>query len=75
MRMEYSDPMEVSAQVNAWAWLIGSMNTDSGPTEELCHGMYCIGSMIAQNVDAMIADYNNRLGIDSLEKEAPEVSA
>jgi hypothetical protein len=60
-RVEFTDPEEVAAQVNAWAWLIGNMSLDSGLTEKLCHGLYCIGHMIAQNVETTIKDLQDEI--------------
>jgi hypothetical protein len=66
MSAKFTEPVEVAAQIATFAWLIGNMNPDSGPNEELCQGLLCIGYMISDNVDAMITDYDQQLGIDSL---------
>jgi hypothetical protein len=52
----FTDPVEVSAQVNTFAWLVGNMNRNA-IAEKDCLGMLCIGYMISENVDAMIADF------------------
>ncbi|GHU99600.1 hypothetical protein FACS189483_09030 [Spirochaetia bacterium] len=76
MSTKYIDPMEVSAQVNTFAWLLGHMDSDNAINEDHSLGLLCIGYMISDNVDAMIADYDQQLGIDSLgKKEVPEESA
>ncbi|GHV80318.1 hypothetical protein AGMMS49944_21090 [Spirochaetia bacterium] len=56
----YTDPIEVSAQVNTFAWLVGNMNHENAITDNDCLGLLCIGYMISENVDAMIADFEDR---------------
>jgi hypothetical protein len=65
---QFIHPDEVSAMVKSYAWLIGNMNTDSGPDKDDCLGLLCIGYMISDSVDAMIADYDNQ--IDALREGA-----
>jgi hypothetical protein len=73
MSVKYTDPVEVSAQVKTYAWLVGNINIDNSLREDQTPGLLCIGYMISNNVDAMIRNYDKRLGIDSLGKaEEPD---
>jgi hypothetical protein len=42
------------------------MNIDNCIRDDQTLGLLCIGYMIGDNVDAMIRNYDKRLGIDSL---------
>ncbi|GHU97244.1 hypothetical protein FACS189483_02620 [Spirochaetia bacterium] len=63
-RIEYTEPGEVAAQVAAFVYLVGSMNFECGPDEEINLGLSCIGRMVEQNVKAMITDFYDQLGIN-----------
>jgi hypothetical protein len=54
---KYTDPVEVSAMVRTYAWLVGNMNNKNAITDNNCLGLLCIGGMISDSVNAMIADF------------------
>jgi hypothetical protein len=55
--IKYTDPVEVSAMVKIYAWLVGNMDNKNAISDDACLGLLCIGGMISDNVDAMIADF------------------
>lgn len=58
---KYIDPVEVSAQVVTFAYLLGKIDKDSAVTEKTALGLLCIGYMISDNVNAMIADFEKEV--------------
>jgi hypothetical protein len=55
----YDDPGEVMAQLRTFAWLLGSMNTESEITENQTFGLYLLANMIGDNVKSMIEKFDS----------------
>ena len=68
--VQLTEQGEVMAQINAWVLLVGGLGDGNCHSEELGHGLFCIGAMIAQNVEAMIDDFNDRLRMKHAREKA-----
>ncbi|GHV77156.1 hypothetical protein AGMMS49942_19770 [Spirochaetia bacterium] len=59
--MLYTDPDEVIAEVDTWAWLVGNLPNENQVCDDNVYGLYLIGNMIAQNVKTAIKDLRKEI--------------
>ena len=52
--MKFNEPNEVMTQLRTFVWLLGNINKNNALSEDCTFGLYMLGEMIADNVEAMI---------------------